>query len=108
MGGELIKRHDGSLEEGTKIGDIGFVERQGVLGQHHIAIDRIGTGSDTSAIAEEADLFLFLGAVRLHLVATLLDPQAAVRVAFGDVGHIEAAFDVDVGIVFAHPGPRYA
>src|SRR6266704_3342330 len=59
MSRELIGGHDGSLEEGTIIRDIGFVEGQGVLGQHHIAIHRVRAGRDAGAIAKKTFLLFF-------------------------------------------------
>ena len=69
---------------------------------------RVGASGDARAIAKKADLFHFRGAVRLHLVAAFLDAQSAVMVPFRNVGHIEATFDVDIGVVLAHPGPQCA
>jgi hypothetical protein len=43
---------------------------------------RVGASGDARAIAKKADLFHFLGAVRLHLVAAFLDAQSAVMVPF--------------------------
>src|SRR2546421_9905337 len=68
MGRELIGGHDGSLEEGAIIGDVGFIEGLGILAQHRIAIHGVSTGGPPSAIAKEAHLFHFLGAVRLLLI----------------------------------------
>ena len=104
VGGIQLSGQHGVAVEGTKVGHIAFIERLGELRKHHIAIDRVGVGSHPSAIAKEADLFHFLGAVGLLLVATLFDAQATIGVAFGNVGDIKAAFDVDIGIVLAHPG----
>ncbi len=104
MGRVLTKRHDGALEERTEIGHIGCIEGQGVLGQHHIAIHGVSAGSDPSAIAKEADLFLFRGAIWLFLVTAFLDAESAVRITFGNVGHGERVFDIDIGVVLAHPG----
>src|SRR2546430_6588863 len=73
-------------------------------GSHHLAIDRVRAGGHSSPIAKEADLFLVLGAIRLFLIATFLDTEATIGVTFGNVGHIEGAFDVDIGVVLAHPG----
>jgi len=104
MGRELLGSHNGTLEEGTKIGDIRFVERQGELGQHHIAIDRIGACRHARAIAKEAFLFDFLTPVGLFLIAAFLDAQPTIRIAFGDITYIKRPFDVDTRIVLAHPG----
>ena len=40
-GGKLVEGHHGTPEEGTKIGDVGFVEGQGVLGEQDVSIHRI-------------------------------------------------------------------
>src|SRR5947209_3742770 len=104
MGRELIGGHDGLLEEGAIIRDVSFIEGQGVLSEHHLAIDGVCAGGHSSPIAKEADLFLFLGAIRLLLIAAFLDAQATIGIAFGNVGHSEGAFDVDIGVVLAHPG----
>jgi len=64
MGGQLVRGKDGVLEERAVIGDIRFVEGQGVLGQHHIAIDRISRGGHAGAIAPNVFflcLFCFVG-----------------------------------------------
>ena len=90
--------------QGAEVGDIAFIERLGEIRHHHIAINGIGAGGDPGAIAKQADLFFFRAAVGLHLIAALFDAQAAIRVALRDVGDIKAAFDVDVGVVLAHPG----
>ena len=90
--------------QGAEVGDIAFIERLGEIRHHQIAINGIGAGGDPGAIAKEADLFFFRGAVGLLLIAALFDAEAAIGVTFGDVGDIEAAFDVDVGVVLAHPG----
>src|SRR5258708_27905338 len=97
--GKLVGSDNSALKEWTIIGDVGFIEGQGVLGEHDIPIDRVGGRRHPGAIAEEADLFLFRGAVRLLLVAALLDTEATIGVAFGNVADIEGAFDVDIGIV---------
>lgn len=108
MGGVLIESDDSTLEERTKRGDIGSIERQGVLSEGHIAIHGVSAGSDARAIAKEADLFLFRGAIGLFLVTAFLDAESAVRVAFGKVGQRERVSDVDIGGVLAHPGSQCA
>jgi len=42
MSRQLLGGYDGLVEEGAKIGDIGFIERPGVLGEHGITIHGIG------------------------------------------------------------------
>jgi hypothetical protein len=49
--GVLIQRDDRRLVQRTKIGHVGFMKRERELGQHHVAIDGIGTGGDARAIA---------------------------------------------------------
>src|SRR5438128_944126 len=102
--GKLVGGDNSALKERTIIGDVGFIEGQGVLGEHDITIDRVGGSSYPGAVAKEANLFLFFRAVRLLLIAALLDTEAAIGVAFGDITDIEGAFDVDIGVVLAHPG----
>ncbi len=85
--------------EATKVGDITLIERLGELSQHDIAVDRIGASRDAGARAEEADLFIFGRAISLDLIAALFDAQATIGIAFGDVGDIEAAFDIDLIVV---------
>ncbi len=48
---EAVGRHDGALVEGPIVAHIGLVEGQGVLGQHHLAIHRVGASGDARAIA---------------------------------------------------------
>ena len=54
----MIEGHHPTLVEGAEIGHIGLIEGQGVFGQYHIPIGRVGAGSHTRAIAKETDLFL--------------------------------------------------
>lgn len=54
MDGEVVKSHHGAQIERAVTGDIGFIERQGVLGQHDVAVVRIGSGCDAKAIAKQA------------------------------------------------------
>ena len=103
-GTELVRGNDGTPVEGTIIGDVRFIEGQGVLGQHHIAIDGIGGCRDPRAIAPEV-LFDFLrGAVGLLLIGRALDAHATLRVIYGlallaiEVTHRLAR------IVLAYPG----
>jgi hypothetical protein len=72
-----VKRH--------KVGDVVFVEGQGGVGQHHIAVDRISGGCDAGAVAPDEFLFFCGGAVGLHLVGALFDA------AFGNQGRLRAA-----------------
>ncbi len=51
IGGKLVEGHDGVLIQGTKIGDIAFVEGLSVVGQHDGAIVSDGTHRDARAIA---------------------------------------------------------
>src|SRR5258708_5712080 len=101
---ELMGGHDGLVEEGTKIGDIGFIERQGVLGQHDIAIDRISGCRHARAVAKQTFLFDFGAAIRLFLIATFLDAQSTIWIPFRDRADSKGAFDVHAGIVLAYPG----
>src|SRR5690348_4856851 len=81
----LSGRRDGTLKEGTEVGDIGLVEGQGVLTQHPIAIDRVGTGRHARAVAKETFLLDFFAAVGLLLIATLFDAEATIRIAFAAI-----------------------
>ena len=93
----------GTGVEGPIVGDVGFIEGQGVLGEHHIAIDQISGCRDPGAIAKQAFLFDFDGAIGLHLVGTLLDARSAIEVIRRDMGDIKATFDIDMRVVLAHP-----
>jgi hypothetical protein len=104
VGGIGIQGQHAVAVQGAEVGDIAFIERLGEIRHHHIAIHGIGAGGDSGAIPEEADLFFFRAAVGLHLIAALFDAEAAIRIAFGNVGHIEGAFDVDIGVILADPG----
>lgn len=57
MDGVLARSEDGALEEREEVGHIGFIERQRVLGQHEIAIDRVGAGGHAGAGAEQVLFF---------------------------------------------------
>src|SRR6266851_7093456 len=61
IGGELVGGNHDALVEWAVIRDIGFIERQGVLGQHHIAIDGISSSRHARAIAPDVFLFFFAG-----------------------------------------------
>ena len=81
IGGKLLEGHDGLLRQGTKIGDIAFVEGQGVLSQHHGSIVRMGRNGDASAITPN-QFFLLVGrAIGQFLVGAALDPQASIGIA---------------------------
>src|SRR6266496_89907 len=73
--------------QGAEVGHIPFIERPGEIRHHHIAINGIGTGGDPRPIAEEADLFLFLGAARLLLVAVSLSPSTRCHAASAPAPH---------------------
>jgi len=104
MGGQVTEGGHGLQVQGDEVGDVVLIEGLGELGEGHIAIDRISRTGDSRAIAKQALLLLFRGAIGLLLIAALLDAQPRIAVAGGDVAHVEGAFDIDTRIVFAHPG----
>jgi hypothetical protein len=108
MGGELVGGHDGTLEQWAVIGHVAFIERQGVLGQHHVPVDGIGGRRDPGAVAPDEFLFFFGGAVGLLLVGALLDPQTAIGVADGLLVFLEAFSDIGAEVVLFERSRRYA
>jgi hypothetical protein len=71
----------GTLIERSVIGDVGFIEWQGVLGQYDVSVDGIGNPCDARAVAPEVFFLFFDGAIRLLLVGRALDAQLAVGIA---------------------------
>ena len=61
MRGELVGGNHDALEERTVIRHIGFIERQGVLGEHHIAIDGSSRSRHAGAVAQRYSLCALLG-----------------------------------------------
>jgi len=104
VSGKKAEGGHGADVEGNKVGDIAFVKRLGILGEDDIAVDGIGAGRDSRPIAEQTFLFFFRAAIGLLLVAALFDAEATIGIAFGDIGDIKGAFDVDARVVLAHPG----
>ncbi len=102
-GKEAQRRHGADVER-EEVGDIAFVKGLGVLSEHDIAIDGIGAGRNSRTVAEQTFLFFFRAAIRLRLVAALFDAEATIRVAFGDMGDIKGALDIDARVILAHPG----
>src|SRR5438132_4396249 len=100
---ELVGARDRALIEGTIVGDIGFIEGQGVLGKHHIAVDGIGGHCDARAITKQNYLFLFGRPIGLHLIAALLDAESTIGITFGVVRYVIAAFGIDERIVLTDP-----
>ena len=85
IGGQMSRkeaqdRHRADVQ-GEEIRDVILIEGLGVLGEHHIAIDRVSGTDHPRAIAPEI-LFLFLlAAIGLLFIATFLDPHLAITIA---------------------------
>ncbi len=94
----------GALEERTIVGDVGFIERQGVVGQHHIAIDGVGGGRHPGAIAPEQFFLLCGGAIGLLLVGTAFDAKPTIGVAGQPLRFVVAILDVDALVILFDPG----
>ena len=108
MGGKGTQHGHGLDVERHEVGDIVLIERQGVVGQHDVAVDGIGGGRHARAVAPDEFLFFFGGAIGLHLIGTLFDPQTTIRVvcgllvfleAFGDVGAKVVLFDIGIDVL---------
>ena len=56
-----------AAQEGTKIGEVGFIEGQGILGEHDLAVDRVSGRGHARAIAPEVFLLFLLAFLRLCL-----------------------------------------
>ena len=102
--GKLVEGHDRLLIQGTKIGDIAFIKRLRIVGEHDATIVSYGRDRNAGAIAPEK-LLLFLGrAISLLLVGAAFDPQPAIRIASQSFGFVVALLDIDTPIVFLDPG----
>ena len=95
MGRELVRGKDGVLEERAVMRHVGFIEGQGVLGEHHIAVDGIGGRRHAGVIAPQVFLFLGGGPIRLFLVGRALDAQPAIGIAGQALRFVVAVFDID-------------
>ena len=60
------------------MGDVGFVETQGVFGHDHVAIIGRGDGGHARAIAPQVLLDFLFGAIGLLLVGGTFDPHATI------------------------------
>ena len=63
MGGKVVEGHNGLLIQGAKVGDIAFIERLGVVGQHDSAIVSYGADRHPGTIAPKEFFFLLGGAI---------------------------------------------
>ena len=72
MHGIVVRGHDEAAQQGAEIGEIGFIEGQRVLGEYHIAVDRIGGRRHPGAIAPDVFLFFFLAFFLLLLLVVFL------------------------------------
>jgi hypothetical protein len=108
MQGQGHQHRHGLEGERREIGDIPFVERQGIVSQHHITVDGISGCRHPRAVAPHEFLFLFRGAIGLHLMGALFDAQPTIGIvgrlllfveAFGDVGTEIVLFDVGVDVL---------
>lgn len=82
---KAIERSDAVEVERDKGGDVVFVKRLRVLGQHDITIVRGDSSCHARAVAPQVFLFFFEGAVGLLLVGAFFDA------AFGNRDHLGAA-----------------
>ena len=104
MSGEEAQSQDGVFIKGAEIGDIGLIERLGILSQHDIPIVW-GSGSrDAGAIAPNVFLFFFGGAVRLLLIGGAFDPKPALGITRQAFGFVVAFGERDARVVLFDPG----
>src|SRR5258708_12180015 len=80
VGGELPQGHDSLLIQGTKIGDIAFIEGLGVVGEHDGAIVSNRRDRHARTIAPEQFLLYFHRPIGLLLIGAALDAQAAIGI----------------------------
>ncbi len=103
MSGKVVEGHNCLLIQGTEIGDIAFIERLRVVGEHDAAIVSYGRDSYPRPRAPEKFL-LFLGrAINLLLVSAAFDPEPTIRVAGESFGFVIALGGVATPIVLFHP-----
>ena len=108
MDGKSHEHGHGLDVEGREVGHVPFIEGQGEISQHDIAIDGIGGCCHARAVAPDVFFFFFGGAIGLQLVGTLFDTETAIGVvlgllvfleAFGNIGTEVVLFDIGVEVL---------
>ncbi len=94
--------HD-SLLQGLEVRNVCLIEGLGELSQHHIAVARIGSRHDASAVAPQIFLALLFRAVGLLLVAAPLNTQATVGITGRLTGWIVTIGDIIFEVVLLDP-----
>ena len=104
MDGKSHEHGHGLDVERREVGHIAFIEGQGEISQHDIAVDGIGGCRHARAVAPDVFLFFFGGAIGLHLVGTRFDAQPAFGVVLGLLVFLEAFGNIGTKVVLFHVG----
>ncbi len=90
--------------ERREVGHVPFIEREGEISQHDIAVDRVDGGCHARAVPPDVFFLFFGGAIGLQLVGTLFDAETTIGIVLGLLVFLEAFQDVGAEVVLFHVG----